>query len=143
MHRHQLPFHKDQLNVIFDVIGTPTKQDLECVHGDKARAYLSGLTKKPPIDFQARFKGADPQALDLLKRLLQFDPTRRLTARQAMNHPYLQSLRNEQLIQNYHANITKLDLPVENIRNLTPQRIRMLIIEEIIGDHPHLQSKVE
>lgn len=39
----------DQLNVIFDVIGTPSAEDLEHVQGD-VRLYLEKLTPKPPSD---------------------------------------------------------------------------------------------
>lgn len=35
------------------------------------------------------FPGANPLALDLIDRLLQFNPNKRLSARQAIMHPYL------------------------------------------------------
>ena len=31
-------------------------------------------------------------AIDLLKKLLTFDPTKRITVEEALNHPYLQAL---------------------------------------------------
>jgi mitogen-activated protein kinase 7 len=35
---------------------------------------------------------ASPQAIDLLSKLLVFDPKKRLTAEQALEHPYMQEL---------------------------------------------------
>jgi len=32
------------------------------------------------------------KAIDLLKKMLTFDPTKRITVEEALNHPYLQAL---------------------------------------------------
>jgi len=40
----------DQLNVIFDIIGTPSKEDLVSLRGD-VKTYLDNLEPKPPTDF--------------------------------------------------------------------------------------------
>jgi len=47
---------------------------------DKARKYLIGMPRKPPIPFSHKFHNADPSALRLLERLLAFDPKDRPTA---------------------------------------------------------------
>ncbi len=43
-------------------------------------------------DFSAIFPGASPQALDLLGRMLLFDPNKRISVSEALNHPYLAEL---------------------------------------------------
>mmetsp|Transcript_30662 Transcript_30662/g.51905 ORF Transcript_30662/g.51905 Transcript_30662/m.51905 type:complete len:629 (-) Transcript_30662:182-2068(-) len=84
----------DQLSVIFDVIGTPGRGDIQAVSSKKARRYLESLEKKPPKDFKGMFPGADPLALDLLKKMLRFNPHERITAREALNHEYLRDVRD-------------------------------------------------
>lgn len=84
----------DQLNVIFDVIGTPSNEDI-CNLGD-VKNYLSGLPKKEPRDLQKRsFPGAPPDAVDLLKKMLVFNPDKRITVEQALAHPFLASTQNK------------------------------------------------
>ena len=39
--------------------------------------------------FPSLFPNANPDALDLLDRMLAFDPTRRISVEQALEHPYL------------------------------------------------------
>jgi mitogen-activated protein kinase 1/3 len=69
----------DQLNIIFDLLGTPTAEDIDNVRHDKAKTYLRGLFPKPPTDLRLKFPGADPAALDLLSKMLCFDPDNRIT----------------------------------------------------------------
>ena len=42
----------------------------------------------PRKDFSKFFVGANPIAVDLLNKLLVMDPDRRLTAEEALAHPY-------------------------------------------------------
>lgn len=50
------------------------------VRNEKARKYLAGMRKKHPMPFAEKFPKADPASLNLLKRLLAFDPKDRPTA---------------------------------------------------------------
>lgn len=41
------------------------------------------------MPFSTLFPRANPLAIDLLAQLLHFDPAKRITCEQALNHPYL------------------------------------------------------
>lgn len=47
------------------------------------------------VEFQERFPAADPLAIDLLQRMLAFDPRERLTVVQALEHPWLDDVRDQ------------------------------------------------
>ncbi|CAN0431778.1 unnamed protein product, partial [Ectocarpus fasciculatus] len=81
----------DQLNVIFDVIGTPSREDIQDL--GEVRQYLARLAYKPPLDLRDKYAGASRLALDLLSRMLRFNPSRRITIDEALEHPYLASCR--------------------------------------------------
>jgi len=80
----------DQLNLILGVLGSPTPSDLQSILNDKARCYLASLPYKPKIPFAKIFTAADPSALDLLEKMLMFNPSTRITVTQALQHPYLE-----------------------------------------------------
>ena len=81
----------DQLNVIFDVIGTPEEGDIAHLGG--VRHYLEKLPRKPPSRLQERYRGAPPEAIDILRRMLHFNPAKRISVDEALRHPYLASVR--------------------------------------------------
>lgn len=85
----------DQLSVIFGVIGTPSKEDVEAI--GKANDYIKSLGKSKGKNLEKVFPAADPSALDLLKKMLQFNPKRRLTAEEALDHEFFKSVRQESL----------------------------------------------
>lgn len=83
---------RGQLNVIFDVIGTPTEEDLNHLDREMAR-QISGLMPIQPKSFKILYPAADVNALDLLARMLYFNPNNRITVDEALCHPFLASKR--------------------------------------------------
>ncbi|CAF1637042.1 unnamed protein product [Rotaria magnacalcarata] len=91
----------DQLNKIFDIIGTPSLETLHELCSPSTYGYISRLEPKPKQNFNQLFgfkydvtgetiiSGVSPQGVDLLDRLLSFDPRLRPTAEEALAHPYL------------------------------------------------------
>ena len=54
------------------------------IRNEKARRYLSSMRKKQPVPFSQKFPDADPLALNLLEKLLAFDPKDRPTAEEVI-----------------------------------------------------------
>ncbi|KAG8703599.1 hypothetical protein FRC08_002742 [Ceratobasidium sp. 394] len=85
----------DQLNIIIDVLGTPDEETLKRIGSVKAQAYIRSLPVKEAKPFKTLFPQADDQALDLLSKLVTFDPANRLTVLEALKHPYLEAYHDE------------------------------------------------
>jgi mitogen-activated protein kinase 1/3 len=51
---------------------------------------LESLPFKPKIPWSSLFLNADPKALDLLDKLLTFNPNKRIVVEEALAHPYLE-----------------------------------------------------
>ncbi|VAH78114.1 unnamed protein product [Triticum turgidum subsp. durum] len=69
-----------QLDLMTDLLGTPSLDTVSRIRNEKARRYLSSMRKKQPVCFSERFPKADPAAFKLMQRLLAFDPKDRPTA---------------------------------------------------------------
>lgn len=86
----------DQLSVIFEVIGTPSVEDVAAI--GKANEYIKTLGDiQPKIGLEERFPAADPAALDLLEKMLKFNPERRCTAEEALEHEFLRGVRRKEM----------------------------------------------
>ena len=85
---------RSQLNVIFSVLGTPSEDDLQHLDPKSARD-IRALPRLSPCDLQEKYPGTDRDGLDLLRGLLKFDPSQRISIDAALSHPYLSSVRAE------------------------------------------------
>ncbi|CAF1475184.1 unnamed protein product [Adineta steineri] len=113
--------HIEQLNKIFDLIGTPnlatlnetctpeflyiTQYNHSCTENIlEARNYISTLQLRAGVDFNQLFgfkyqpgeaapvSGVSPHGIALLSRLLTFNPRLRPTAEEALAHPFFSDL---------------------------------------------------
>lgn len=78
------------LKVIFQLIGTPSAEDCNHLRYEGSKNYVKNLPAIKPQSFSDVFKNAEPNLIDLLEKLLVFNPAKRLTAEQALAHPFLQ-----------------------------------------------------
>lgn len=85
----------DQLNKILDVLGTPEERIIQRIGSEKAQKYVRSLPFKKRIPYNRLMPSADPSALDLLAKMLTFDPHDRITVPQALEHDWLFSYHDE------------------------------------------------
>ncbi|XP_062232244.1 mitogen-activated protein kinase 10-like isoform X2 [Phragmites australis] len=125
-----------QLDLMTDLLGTPSMDTISRVRNEKARRYLSGMRKKEPVPFSQKFPGADPLALKLLEKLLAFDPKDRPTAEEALRDPYFKGLARVEREPSCQP-IRKVEFDFEHKR-MSKEEIKELIFREILEYHPQL-----
>ncbi|PWZ17158.1 Mitogen-activated protein kinase 1 [Zea mays] len=83
--------HVHQLRLLMELIGTPNEADLDFVN-ENARRYIRQLPCHARQSFPEKFPHVQPLAIDLVEKMLTFDPRQRITVEGALAHPYLASL---------------------------------------------------
>lgn len=79
----------NQLEVIFGKLGVPTELTLPGVTTLKNWKDKYNFVKKSSPSLEVIFEKLHPEGVDLLKRLLVYNPSKRMKAKKALNHPYL------------------------------------------------------
>ncbi|XP_073267234.1 mitogen-activated protein kinase 15 isoform X3 [Populus alba] len=125
-----------QLDLMTDLLGTPTPEAIARVRNEKARRYLSSMRKKKPVPFSQKFPNADPLALRLLERMLAFEPKDRPTAEEALADPYFKGLAKVEREPTAQP-VTKMEFEFER-RRITKEDVRELIYREILEYHPKM-----
>jgi cyclin-dependent kinase len=88
----------DQLVKIFKALGTPTPKSWPQMVD--LPEYKANFPQYPAQSFKKIVRKLDPIGLDLLTRMLQYDPNKRLSAEQAMKHQYFADLRSQSAVMN-------------------------------------------
>jgi cyclin-dependent kinase len=76
---------------IFKALGTPTPEVYPKIV--ELPQYRDDFPKYPGKDLSVLVPGLEEEAYDLLRKLLQYDPSKRPTAAEAIEHPYLATAR--------------------------------------------------
>ncbi|EKM83637.1 hypothetical protein AGABI1DRAFT_110285 [Agaricus bisporus var. burnettii JB137-S8] len=84
--------NQDQLLHIMRIIGTPTDEQFTKILKDSPEITIKQYPRYPKMNFAQLLPRAEPLALDLLENLLKFDPADRLSASEALLHPYFTSV---------------------------------------------------
>jgi len=126
-----------QLHLIIDTLGTPSYDDTEYIASEKAKAYIRSLPFKKKVQLPKLFPKAPPLALDLLDKMLQFNPNNRITVEEALKHPFLQLLHDP---QDEPVTDAAFNFDFEKIP-LTKDALKALLWQEAVSLHPDLQKK--
>ena len=81
----------DQLFKIFRTLGTPNEKTWPGV--SKLKDYKKTFPNWAATNFTSTIPGLDQNGVDLLLRMLVYDPSERITAKEALAHPYFNDVR--------------------------------------------------
>lgn len=129
----------DQLNVIFNKIGSPTEEDYQCIESPDALAFIRKLSTQRRRPISELFPTASEQAADLLERILVFDPKKRINLDEALKHPFFRKFYDEDYVKKC-VHTQPFDFEFEKLTR-TKQTIQDLLFQEIVNFRPHAASR--
>ncbi|XP_071487098.1 extracellular signal-regulated kinase 2-like [Diadema antillarum] len=84
----------NQLEKIMAIIDPPSKGDIDAIQSDYGATFVDMSKLRHRQSIEEVLPGAPADAVDLVRKLLHFNPDKRLTAKQALSHPYVARFRN-------------------------------------------------
>lgn len=80
------------LELILSYLGTPKEEDLQMIEKDSVRQFIQNMQPTPKPLLQQLSRQVPSDAADLLMKLLTFNPNKRVSAIEALNHPFFSDL---------------------------------------------------
>ena len=85
----------ETLKLHIDVLGTRPDEELAFIRSQAALDFLADMPRKAAVPWRTIFPEASDKVLDLLDKMLQFSALKRITAADALAHPYFDSVRSQ------------------------------------------------
>ncbi|KAK4856622.1 hypothetical protein QYF36_019383 [Acer negundo] len=128
--------HVNQLRLLLDLIGTPSEAELGFLN-ENAKRYMRQIGNIPRQSFIAKFPTVHPLAIDLVEKMLTFDPRQRITVEDALAHPYLASLHD---ISDEPVCMSPFSFDFEQ-HALTEGQMKELIYQEALAFNPEYRQQ--
>ena len=122
----------NQLKIIVEKLGSPTEDDLASITNEKARRFMLQQRGYTPQPMASLFPSANTQAIDLLNRMLHFDPEQRISVKAALEHPYMAALHAEE-----DEPVAEAPFQFENEdAEFDKEFVQQLVLDEVAQFHP-------
>lgn len=112
--------HVHQFSIITELLGSPPDDVIDTIASENTLKFVVSLPKREPVPLNERFHNVEPEAVDLLEKMLVFDPKKRITAAQVLSHPYLAPYHdpNDEPVaaEKFDWSFNDADLPIDTWR---------------------------
>jgi serine/threonine protein kinase len=115
----------EQVNLIISVRGTPDEDTKKQISNEYALKYIESLSVKEKVPLQELFPTAPVECLDLLDKMLDLNPSRRITVDEALEHPYLETMHDPEDEPSFEGTI---DFSFEEDQTLNLEKVKRLIL---------------
>ena len=134
--------YHDQLTLIFRTLGSPSIEDYQAIRSRRAREYIRSLPVWMRVPWKSILPNATDVSLDLLNRLLAFNPGKRITVEEALKHPYVEDYHDpddepiSEIVPYEVFSLDKRDQPL-NREELKRMYLPLFTRGEVLADRVH------
>lgn len=114
--------------MIIDKLGTPSEEDSSFISDPGALTYLQNLPKAEKKNLKDLYPFPGEEAIDLLDKMLQFNPYKRASLNECLEHPFVADVRDKRKEIKAMMPIV-LDFEYEDVNK---DILRELFVEEIL-----------
>lgn len=130
----------NQLSKVLEVTGKPSSEDIEAIQSNLAATMLESMPAVKTKSMKNMFANAPPAALDLLAKLLTFNPDKRITVEDALEHQYVSFFhRPEEEISCNRV----IRIPMDDNKKYSVKEYRQKLYDDILRRKRAIRKKIE
>ena len=119
----------NQIELILDLLGKPKPDDMEDIGGATDWNIINSINSKQKYSFSTFFRGASKNAIDFLKKCLEFSPKKRISVEEALIHPFVAQFHDP----TQEKRSTKIiEIPISDQKRLSIREYREALYADII-----------
>ena len=130
-----------QINKVLEVTGKPNKEDIQSIQSELAQTMLETIVVSKTKSLKALYPKASPVELDLLSKLLQFNPNKRINVNEALEHDY---------VKEFHSNYADTEIvsekpihiPIDDNVKFSAKDYRKKLYEEVLKRKKEIRKKM-
>jgi serine/threonine protein kinase len=108
------------------VRGTPDEDTKKHISNEYALKYIESLPVKEKVPLKELFPSAPADCLDLLDKMLDLNPARRISVEDAIKHPFMKEMHEPDDEPSFEGAI---DFSFEEDHSLNVEKIKRLILK--------------
>ena len=130
-----------QINKVLEVTGKPSKEDILSIQSELAQTMLETIVVSKTKSLKSLYPKATSIELDLLGKLLQFNPNKRINVKKALEHPYVAEFHD----QYSDTEITcqkPILIPIDDNIKYTIKEYRQKLYDDILKRKKEIRKKL-
>lgn len=120
----------NQLERVIEVTGQPTKQDIEAMNSTFAATMLESLNVKQYKSIESIYPDASKDAIELMKQCLFFNPNKRPTCIEMLQHAFVAQFHNPKEELEHPCSI---QIPIDDNTKITVAEYRDKLYKEVVA----------
>lgn len=129
----------NQLNKVLEITGKPSKDDIIALQSDLANTMLETIPSIKTKNLKNMFKNGSANAIDLLGKMLQFNPSKRITIDEALQHPFVEAFHQKEK-ETVCDKIIKI--PMDDNTKYSVKEYRQRLYDDILKRKKEIRKKI-
>ena len=118
----------NQIKLIIEIVGSQTDEDLQFITNSNVKNYVKQFKGIKRKNLEELLDYHYPLAIDLLNKMLVFNPNKRISIEECLNHEYLKEIR-EGIEDPIYKGTLNLDFDYD--QNITLEKLMEILVKEV------------
>ena len=130
-----------QINKVLEVTGKPSKEDIESINSELAETMLENVVINKTKSLKTLYPKASEDELDLLSKLLQFNPKKRIDVNTALEHNYVKDFHNQYSDTEIICD-KPINIPIDDNIKYSAKEYRKRLYDEVLKRKKEIRKKM-